>query len=155
MATPLDQAYNRLTRREAERAAVIADATQPSLPLVYITRAFAQQTGYSPQEAIGANCRFLQGPDTDPADVAAIRQAIAEHRSLTIDILNYRKDGTPFWNRLRMRPVFRDGALDTYVGVQNPIDEAEVVRGPYFDIPIFDRPDAAYEPVAPRGPSRA
>jgi PAS domain S-box-containing protein len=142
MATPLDKAYDRLTRAEAERSAVIADCTRPDMPLVYITRAFEAQTGYSEAEALGTNCRFLQGPQTDPADIEAIRQAIREQRSLTIDILNYRKDGTPFWNRLRLRPVFRDGALDTYVGVQNPIPEAEVVRGPHFDIPAVERPAA-------------
>jgi PAS domain S-box-containing protein len=140
MPTPLDTAYDRLTRAEAERAAVIADCTQADMPLVYITRAFEDQTGYTPTEAIGTNCRFLQGPETDPADIAAIRQALREQRSLTIDILNYRKDGTPFWNRLRLRPIFRDGALDTYVGVQNPIPEAEVVRGPKFDTPAVERP---------------
>ncbi len=142
MATPLDKAYDRLTRTEAERSAVIADYTRSDMPLVYVTRAFVHQTGYTEAEAIGANCRFLQGPDTDPDDIEAIRQAIREQRSLTIDILNYRKDGTPFWNRLRLRPVFRDGALDTYVGVQNPIPEADVVRGPHFDMPAVERPPA-------------
>jgi len=140
MATPLDTAYDRLTRADAERAAVIADCTQADMPLVYITRAFVDQTGYTEAEALGSNCRFLQGPDTDAADVAAIRRAIADARSLTIDILNYRKDGTPFWNRLRLRPIFRDGALDTYVGVQNPVPEAEVQRGPFLDMPAVERP---------------
>jgi PAS domain S-box-containing protein len=151
MATPLDKAYDRLTKAEAERAAVIADCTQADMPLVYITRAFEQQTGYTPAEAIGTNCRFLQGPDTDPDDVAAIRQALAEARSLTIDILNYRKDGTPFWNRLRLRPVFRDGVLDTYVGVQNPIAEDEVQRGPNFDVPAVERPAAPVSGIAAQG----
>ena len=137
MATKLDQAYDRLTRAEAERSAVIADCTQPDMPLVYITRAFEQQTGYTTEDVIGTNCRFLQGPNTDPEDLAAIRQAISQARSLTIDILNYRKDGTPFWNRLRLRPVFRDGALDTYVGVQNPVAAADVERGPQFDVPAL------------------
>jgi PAS domain S-box-containing protein len=151
MATSLDKAYDRLTRAEAERAAVIADCKQPDLPLVYVTSAFEQQTGYAPAEAIGTNCRFLQGPDTDPKDVAAISRAIAEARSLTIDILNYRKDGTPFWNRLRLRPVFRDGVLDTFVGVQNPIPEAEVERGPFFDIPAVERPATPGLSVAAEG----
>ena len=142
MATPLDKAYDRLTRAEAERSAVIADCTRPDMPLVYITRAFVHQTGYTEAEALGTNCRFLQGPDTDPADIDAIRQAVREQRSLTIDILNYRKDGTPFWNRLRLRPVFRNGALDTYVGVQHPIPEADVIRGPHFDVPAVERPPA-------------
>jgi PAS domain S-box-containing protein len=148
MATPLDQAYDRLTQGEAERAAVIADATQSDMPLIYITSAFERQTGYTAAEAMGRNCRFLQGPETAPEDVAAIRQAIAEARSLTIDVLNYRKDGTPFWNRLRLRPVFRDGALDTYVGVQNPIAEAEVTRGPLLDMPPV--PQTHREPVGKR-----
>jgi PAS domain S-box-containing protein len=148
MATPLDQAYDRLTQSEAERAAVIADATQSDMPLIYITSAFERQTGYTAAETVGRNCRFLQGPETAPEDVAAIRQAIAEARSLTIDVLNYRKDGTPFWNRLRLRPVFRDGALDTYVGVQNPIAEAEVARGPLLDMPPV--PQTHREPVGKR-----
>ena len=135
---PLDRLRRRLTKGEAERSAVIADPSQPDIPLVYVTRAFAQQTGYTAEEVIGRNCRFLQGPDTDPADVAAIRQAVAEWRSLTIDILNYRNDGSPFWNRLRLRPTFRDGRLDSFVGAQHPISEDEVERGPKFDLPEVD-----------------
>ncbi|MBK1698069.1 PAS sensor domain-containing protein [Rhodovibrio salinarum] len=138
MITTLDEAYDRLTQTEAERSAVIADCQHADMPLVYVTRAFVDQTGYPAEEVINRNCRFLQGPDTDPHDVAAIHKAIAQARSLTIDILNYRKDGTPFWNRLRLRPVFREGVLDTYVGVQNPIAESQVDRGPYFDMPVME-----------------
>jgi PAS domain S-box-containing protein len=132
---PLDRLHRRLTDAEAQHSATIADPGQPDMPLVYATSAFEWQTGYTSQEVRGRNCRFLQGPDTDPADVAAIRQAIAEWRSLTIDMLNYRKDGTPFRNRLRLRPTFRDGQLDSYVGAQYPIPEDEVERGPKFDLP--------------------
>lgn len=142
----LDQAYARLTNSEMERSAVIADCTRSEMPLVYVTREFTDQTGYEPAEVVGYNCRFLQGPDTDPADVATIRRAIGEQRGLTIDILNYRKDGTPFWSRLRLRPVFRDGVLDTYVGVQNPIAESEVNRGGFLDVPETGESHAPQRP---------
>jgi PAS domain S-box-containing protein len=87
----------------------------------------ADVVGYGPSETIGHNCRFLQGSETDPKAVEAIRQAIAEEREITVEILTYMKDGTPFWNRLRIRPL-RDetGTLLYYVGAQNPISETEV-----------------------------
>jgi PAS domain S-box-containing protein len=142
MQLTLEQAHRRITHDERERCCVIADASQPDMPLIYVTRAFVEHTGYEPEEVVGRNCRFLQGPDTDPEDIAAIAKAVAERRSLTIDILNYTKDGTPFWNRLRLRPVFRNGAVDTYVGVQNPIDAGAVVRGPHFDLPLVHKSSA-------------
>jgi PAS domain S-box-containing protein len=145
MQLTLEQAHRRITKDERERCCVIADASQPDMPLVFVTRAFLDHTGYRTDEVLGRNCRFLQGPDTDPEDIAAIAKALAEARSLTVDLLNYTKDGTPFWNRLRLRPVFRDGRLDTYVGVQNPIDAEDVVRGPHFDLPLVDAPDGGLQ----------
>ncbi len=85
---------------------VIADATRPDTPLVYCNRAFLEMTGYEAKEVVGRNCRFLQGPDTDPATIAEIRAAIAEARPASVEILNHRKDGAPFWNALSLRPIF-------------------------------------------------
>ena len=83
---------------------------------------FEEQTGYAPEEVLGQNCRFLQGPDTDPNAVEAIRAALKARTTFTIDILNYRKSGEPFMNRLRIRPLFdENGELTYYVGVQNPV----------------------------------
>ena len=116
-----------LSDEEQEMSVVISDPSRPDMPIIYVSDEFEKQTGYGPSETIGHNCRFLQGSETDPKAVEAIRQAIAEEREITVDILNYMKDGTPFWNRLRIRPL-RDetGTLLYYVGAQNPISETEV-----------------------------
>ena len=116
-----------LSDDEQEMSVVISDPSRPDMPIIYVSDEFEKQTGYTPSETVGHNCRFLQGPETDPKAVDAIRGAISDQRELTIDILNYRKDGTPFWNRLRIRPLRDDnGKLLYYVGAQNPISETEV-----------------------------
>ena len=120
-----------LTEEEREQSVVITDPAQPDNPMIFISEEFEKQTGYSPKEALGKNCRFLQGPETDPAAIEAIRRALDAESDLTIDILNYRKDGTKFWNRLRIRPLVGDGnEVMFYVGAQNPIDASEVSKVP-------------------------
>ena len=107
---------------EAEMSVVFVDPHLPDSPMIYVSDEFEAQTGYSPEEAIGRNCRFLQGPDTNPDTVQAIRHALRAQTRFTIDILNYRKDGTPFVNRLRIRPIYdSDGALMFFAGAQNPV----------------------------------
>ncbi|WP_158747710.1 PAS domain-containing protein [Acidisphaera sp. L21] len=88
---------------------VITDPAQSDNPIVFCNVAFQKLAGYSREEIIGKNCRFLQGPDTDPATVAKIRDAIRGGRAIDVDLLNYRKDGTIFWNALYLSPV-RDKA---------------------------------------------
>ena len=83
----------------------IADASLPDNPLIYANAGFERLTGYSVADVLGRNCRFLQGPGTDPATVDTLRTAIREKREVTVQLLNYRKDGTPFWNRLSITPV--------------------------------------------------
>jgi PAS domain S-box-containing protein len=85
---------------------VISDPRLPDNPVVFANAAFCRLTGYSRAETIGRNCRFLQGPETDPEAVARIRAAVQEARSIEIDIRNHRKGGEPFWNRLLMAPVY-------------------------------------------------
>ena len=98
---------------------VIADTRLPDRPLVFANDAFCRLTGYAREEVLGRNCRFLQGPTTDPAAVARIRAAVAAAEPLEIDLHNYRKNGEPFWNRLMLAPV-RDaaGALAYYLASQ-------------------------------------
>jgi PAS domain S-box-containing protein len=97
----------------------LSDPNLPDAPLVYVNPAFSALTGYSPAEAVGRNCRFLQGPDTDPAAVARLREAVAAHASTDEEIYNYRKDGSGFWNALHLSPVFdEDGRLIYYFASQ-------------------------------------
>ena len=84
---------------------VVTDPRLPDNPIVFANNAFCRLTGYARDEILGRNCRFLQGAETDPATVAAIRAAVAAPRSIEIDIRNHRKTGEPFWNRLLLAPV--------------------------------------------------
>lgn len=98
---------------------VIADARAIDLPIIYANAAFCDLTGYDLLEILGRNCRFLQGPETDPESVIMIRQAIANATPIAIDLLNYRKDGTAFWNALSMAPVMGvDGKPQYYFSCQ-------------------------------------
>ena len=97
---------------------LITDATRQENPIVYVSPGFERLTGYTQAEAEGKNCRFLQGKDTDPGAVAELRQAVRDGRPCAVEILNYRKDGTAFWNALSVTPVWDGGRLTHYVGVQ-------------------------------------
>ena len=87
---------------------VFADPRQVDMPVVYANDAFCRLSGYALDEIVGRNCRILQGPETDTETLHAIREALAEPRAIGIDILNYRKDGTTFWNALYVSPVFNE-----------------------------------------------
>ncbi len=101
--------------RQTRMAMALADPNLPDCPLVYVNPAFSGVTGYAAEEAVGRNCRFLQGPDTDPAAVARIRRTLATREWLEVDIYNYRKDGAGFWNALHLSPIFDgDGRLIYY-----------------------------------------
>ena len=102
----------------------ITDPRKPDNPLVWVNPSFTRVTGYEQDDVVGRNCRFLQGPATDPAAVDEIRRAIAEHSTVTTTLLNYRKDGTAFWNQLSISPVFDgSGDLVSFVGVQTDVTE--------------------------------
>ncbi|MCL7939291.1 EAL domain-containing protein [Halomonas sp. ATCH28] len=103
---------------------LIADAGQPDLPIIYANDAFLSMTGYSREEVIGRNCRFLQGAETDRTAVEQIRQHLARQSEVHVTLCNYRKDGTPFWNDLYIAPVRDDaGQVTHYVGIQHDISE--------------------------------
>jgi len=112
----------------------IADARKPEFPLVFVNGHFTDLTGYTREEAIGYNCRFLQGPDTDPQAVQRFRDALANKESVTIEILNYTKLGVPFWNEVNLDPIFdQNGECHYFVGIQFDITkrkqaEQQVIR---------------------------
>ena len=108
---------------------VIADARRPDIPLIYVNAAFEKVTGYSRADALGRNCRFLQGALTDPAALGEIRRALAERRGVVVELLNYRADGTPFWNRLSITPVFDSaGEVTHFIGVQSDVTERRLAE---------------------------
>ena len=107
---------------ETEMSVVFSDPHLPDNPMIFVSDEFETQTGYTPEEAVGRNCRFLQGPDTSPDAIEAIRWALRAETRFTIDILNYRKDGSAFVNRLRIRPIYdMQGKLLFFAGAQNPV----------------------------------
>ena len=87
---------------------IVTDPNQADNPIIFCNAAFEKLTGYSSSEAVGRNCRFLQGPETYLETVGRIRAAISAGSDIAIDILNYKKDGEPFWNALFLSPVRDD-----------------------------------------------
>ena len=107
----------------------ISDPGESDHPLIWVNPAFTRLTGYSLDEATGRNCRYLQGPNTDRAVVARIGGALAGHQTVTETLLNYRKDGTAFWNQVALSPVTdANGEVVHYVGVQTDVTERIVVE---------------------------
>ena len=104
-----------------EAAPVGISLSDPSLndyPLVYVNDAWSKLTGYEADELLGRNPRLLQGPQTDPETVDRLSTAIDNEEPVTVEIRNYRRDGTPFWNELTIAPIHDDGELAYYVGFQ-------------------------------------
>ncbi|OSP55043.1 PAS domain-containing protein [Pseudoruegeria sp. SK021] len=97
----------------------VTDPNLPDNPIVYVNKAFCDLTGYASAEVIGKNCRFLQGPNTSTTSVAAVRDIIARQAVDTVEILNYRKDGSEFLNALQIGPILDDdGKLAFFFGSQ-------------------------------------
>jgi PAS domain S-box-containing protein len=103
---------------------LITDPRQHDNPMVFANDAFLVLTGYERDEVMGRNCRFLQGEGTDPAAVDQLRAAIRDEVDINLDILNYRKDGTPFWNALYLSPVTNEaGELRYFFASQLDVTE--------------------------------
>jgi len=102
----------------------LSDPDLPDNPIVFANAIFEHMTGYSQDEIIGHNCRFLQGDDRDQPGIAEIRAAIAEERPVEVTLRNYRKDGSRFYNRLSIRPLLDpEGKVIYYLGVQYDVTE--------------------------------
>jgi PAS domain S-box-containing protein len=112
---------NRITKAAANFC--ISDPHQPDNPIVFASPGFFKMSGYSPTEVVGRNCRVLQGPETSQETVARIRNSFKTPGDIAATILNYRKNGTPFWNQLFIAPLMAaDGkTVVHYVGVQREV----------------------------------
>ena len=109
---------------EARIGITIADARQPDEPLIYVNQGFERITGYDAATVIGRNCRFLQGERTDAEAVATLREHIDAAEPVAVELVNYRHDGTPFWNQIRVTPVSNDeGDVTHFLGIQTDITE--------------------------------
>ena len=108
---------------------VITDAREPDFPIVLANQSFLNLTGYSPEEVIGKNCRILQGSGTSPAAIAEIRFALDREEEVNVELLNYRKDGSAFWNQLHLSPIHDDdGKLLYYFGSQIDVTQYRKVQ---------------------------
>lgn len=100
-------------------ATVVSDPLQPDNPLIAVNAAFSAMTGYSEEESIGRNCRFLRGPDTENTQTEKLREAIHARRPALAELINYRNDGSTFRNAVMIAPLFGDdGEVELFVGSQ-------------------------------------
>jgi PAS domain S-box-containing protein len=109
---------------EAPIGILLTDPHQEDNPIIYANEGFTDLTGYEKREIVGQNCRLLQGEGTTDEPVQKLRTAIDNRESVTVELRNYRKDGTEFWNRVRVAPLFDDdGELDLFVGFQDDVTD--------------------------------
>lgn len=106
------------TLPEWTQGLIITDAALPGNPIIYASRGFAALTGYGLEEIVGRNCRFLQGPGSDRTVIGEIRDAVRGRERIDRDLINYRKDGTPFWNHLSIGPLDNPQSETLMVGLQ-------------------------------------
>jgi PAS domain S-box-containing protein len=147
------EAELRLRERAIEASSagiIITDARRRDNPIIYANPAFSQMTGYSREELIGCNPRFLQGPETDPEALEKLRDALREAQPCLITLKNYRKDGSSFWNELFLSPV-RDerGNLTHYIGTQTDVTQARRAEEERHELEIAKQIQLSLLPGAP------
>ncbi|MBB4657645.1 PAS domain-containing protein [Parvularcula dongshanensis] len=114
---------------QTRMAICLTDPNQEDDPIVFSNRAFRELTGYLEEEIVGRNCRFLQGPDTNRETVERISQALRDEDVIVVELLNYRKDGTPFWNALHIGPIYNQhNELLYFFGSQWDVTDVHTAR---------------------------
>lgn len=114
---------------QTRMAVCLTDPRLEDDPIVFCNKAFEKLTGYRQEDVIGRNCRFLQGPKTDQGQVAKIREAIRTEEVLVVELLNYRKDGSTFWNALHLGPIYDEkGELRYFFGSQWDVSDIHLAR---------------------------
>ncbi|WP_096200440.1 GGDEF domain-containing protein [Bacillus sp. FJAT-45350] len=146
----LDQLRNEYRKlqhiiEQFDEGMIITDPNQVDNPVIYMNPGFTKLTKYTREEVIGKNCRFLRGKDTDSQAMEDIRIAIKNKEPITTELLNYKKDGTPFWNELKIRPIFDDyGELLYFVGIQTDVTiRRNALEMAYYD-PLTSIPNRRY-----------
>ena len=125
---------------QTRMAVCLTDPRRHDNPMVFVNEAFLRLTGYDADELIGRNCRMLQGADTDRATVAELRRAVEEEDVVVVELLNYRKDGSAFWNALHLGPIYaEDGSLEFYFGSQWDVSEVHAARADEHLARMFSR----------------
>ena len=111
---------------ECVNGVTLADPDLEGMPIVYANKAFEKLTGYSQEDIIGFNCRFLQGEDREQEARYQLAEAIKSHKPISVTLRNYRKDGELFYNHLKITPLFnRKGQVIYYLGVQYDVTYQE------------------------------
>ncbi|MEE8231143.1 MAG: PAS domain-containing protein, partial [Qipengyuania citrea] len=114
---------------QTRMAVCLTDPHQPDQPIVFCNKAFEKLTGYRQDEIVGRNCRFLQGPKTSSEQIAKLRHAVDNEDVLVVELLNYRKDGSTFWNALHLGPIYdEDGELRYFFGSQWDVSDIHLAR---------------------------
>ncbi|WP_308916675.1 PAS domain-containing protein [Jannaschia sp. LMIT008] len=114
---------------QTRMAICLSDPRKDDHPIVFANRAFRDLTGYDEDEIVGRNCRFLQGPDSDAGTIRRISEALDAEEVIVVELLNYRKDGTPFWNALHLGPIYDpDGNLIYFFGSQWDVTDVHAAR---------------------------
>jgi PAS domain S-box-containing protein len=114
---------------QTRMAICLTDPNLPDHPLVFCNAAFERLTGYTSEEIVGRNCRFLQGAETDPEQVRRIREALRDEQAAVFKILNYRKDGSTFWNGLHLGPLYNwNGSLKYFFASQWVLSDIHEAR---------------------------
>lgn len=149
MSKPLLQSLPSVTAliEASPIASVISDPRLPDNPIVACNEAFCALTGYDEDEILGRNCRFLSGPGTEPWLTETIRQGVRDHRPVLVEILNYKRDGTPFRNAVLVAPIYdTDDELQYFLGSQ--VEVGDDVPGPSVSRRV--RAAAAVSNLSPR-----
>ncbi|WP_281827621.1 PAS domain-containing protein [Jannaschia rubra] len=106
--------------KQTRMAVTIADPHRPDSPIVYANHPFTELTGFPLEEIVGRNCRFLQGPKTDPTAVEEIRNAVGAREVRVVELLNYRRDDSTFWNSLYVGPIYDDSLCEFRAELLDP-----------------------------------
>ena len=125
---------------ESASGILIADASDPELSITFASPGFEVVTGYRPDEIVGRNARMLQGPDTDPRAISALRTGLAAGEETSATLLNYRADGTPFWNELTLAPEpGREGGTARWIATIRDVTDRMRASAKLHELSYYDQ----------------